>query len=513
MASTNDIKKQIRERLEAEKGTLYGEGHLRVALLYPSPYRAGMSSLGYQLIYRLINERPGTVAERAFLPDTPGDHRTSRTPLLTYESLSPVGGFDIVAISLAYELEVTGLLECFDLAGIPLYARDRKPHHPLIILGGPLTFSNPLPVGPFCDAIVMGEGEEIIPQLLDLYEGATSRTDFYQRAAAIPGVFVPVIHGERLIPTAAADNAKLPAVGQIRTPNTELANMHLVESERGCHRKCTFCVMRRSTNGGMRLASPDAIVGSIPEDATRVGLVGAAVSDHPKLVEIVGRIVGSGRELGLSSLRADRLTPELMTLLQQGGYRTLTVAADGCSERMRKILQKEIRESHLERAAHYAAEYKMRYLKLYLMIGAPGETREDIEELVAFSKDLSRICNVALGIAPFVAKRNTPLDRQPFAGIKPVEQILDYLQTSLRGHVDVRSTSARWAWVEYVMAQGGFDMADVAVEAWKNGGSFAAWKKAIQNHARSEQPDDTALRLGLPTGRFAGEVHPADFLP
>jgi radical SAM superfamily enzyme YgiQ (UPF0313 family) len=155
----------------------------------------------------------------------------------------------------------------------------------------------------------------------------------------------------------------------------------------------------------------------------------------------------------------------------------------------------------------------MRYLKLYLMVGAPGETREDIEELVAFSKDLSRICNVALGIAPFVAKRNTPLDRQPFAGIKPVEQILDYLQTSLRGHVDVRATSARWAWVEYVMAQGGFDMADVAVEAWKNGGSFAAWKKAIQNHARSEQPDDTALRLGLPTGRFAAEVHPAEFLP
>ena len=152
----------------------------------------------------------------------------------------------------------------------------------------------------------------------------------------------------------------------------------------------------------------------------------------------------------------------------------------------------------------------MRYLKLYLMVGAPGETRDDIEELVTFSRDLSRICNVALGIAAFVAKRNTPLDRQAFAGIKPVEQTLDYIQNTLRGHVDVRATSARWAWVEYVMAQGGFDMADAAVEAWRNGGSFAAWKKAIQKHARTVQPADADLRLGLPVGRFAAEVHPAE---
>jgi radical SAM superfamily enzyme YgiQ (UPF0313 family) len=176
---------------------------------------------------------------------------------------------------------------------------------------------------------------------------------------------------------------------------------------------------------------------------------------------------------------------------------------------MRKLLHKEIREVHLEGAAHYAREYGMRYLKLYLMVGAPDETDDDVSELIAFARELSRICPVALGIAPFVAKRNTPLDRQPFAGIKPVERTLERIGRELRGVADVRSTSARWAWVEYALAQGGWDLSEAAIEAWRGGGAFAAWKQAIARHGRAEQPADLELRLGLPTGRFAAEVHPS----
>lgn len=509
MAKFNDLRAHSRSLLNDEIGTIIKAGNTHVTMLYPSPYRAGMSSLGYQLIYRLINQRDDTVAERAFHPDDPQAYRQSRTPLFTMESERPVGNSDIIAISLAYELELPGMLECFELSGLPFYARERGPRHPLVVLGGPLTFSNPLPAAPFADVVIMGEGEEAIMQLLDLHADVADRDDLLSRLAALPGFYVPAIHGERLLPTAAANNALLPAYSQIITPNTELANMHLVESERGCHRKCTFCVMRRSTNGGMRLASPEAILASVPEQARRVGLVGAAVSDHPRLLEIVESIVDSGREIGLSSLRADRLSPELMRLLKAGGYRTLTVASDGASERLRAMMQKGTREADLLQAAEYSANAGMRYLKVYMMIGVPTETDADIDELIAFTRELARISPIALGIAPFVAKRNTPLDRQPFAGVKPVERIMDRVQKELRGTVDIRSTSARWAWVEWCMAQGGFDMADATVEAYRAGGSFGAWKKAIKNHQRTEQPDNESLRLGVSTHRFASELHPA----
>jgi radical SAM superfamily enzyme YgiQ (UPF0313 family) len=506
MALSLPLREHVDRLLADEYGTIYKQAPTLFTMLYPSPYRAGMSSLGYQMLYREINNRPDTVAERAFHPDEPELYRKSRTPVFTFESKRPIGDSDIIGISLAYELELPGLLECFELSGIPALASRRNRFHPLIVLGGPLTFSNPVPAAPFADVVVMGEAEEAIHTLLDHYHDGLGREELLSRLAALPGFYVPAVHGERLLPVVAANNARLPAYGQIITPNTELSNMHLVESERGCHRKCTFCVMRRSTNGGMRLADPDAILASIPGPARRVGLVGAAVSDHPRLLEILEGIVGTGREVGLSSLRADRLSPEMMQLLKQGGYRTLTVASDGASERLRTQLQKGTREKHLLEAAHLAARYGMRYLKVYMMIGVPGETDDDITELISFCREAASIVPIALGVAPFVSKRNTPLDRQPFAGIKPVERTMERLQRELRGRVDIRSTSARWAWVEWHLAQGGFDMTEATQDAYKAGGSFAAWKDAIRKHQRAEQPPDTELRLGRPTGRFAEEV-------
>ena len=484
---------------------MFKEAPRRVALVYPSPYRAAMSSLGYQLMYRRVHELPSWTAERAMLPDDVAAFRRSRTPLLTLESQQPVGNADVIAFSLAYELELGGVFDCLELSGVPLRAAARGDHEPLVVLGGPLTFSNPLPAAPFADVVVMGEADSLFATLLERVEATEDRETLLADLAAIPGLYVPAVHGERLIPVAAADDRLLPAFGQIITPNTELSSMHLVESERGCHRKCTFCVMRRSTNGGMRLADPDAILASVPDYAPRVGLVGAAVSDHPKLIEIVERIVASGRGVGLSSLRADRMTPELVALLKRGGYQTLTVASDGASERIRAELQKVIREEHLLRTAHLAAEHGMRVFKMYMMIGVPGETEEDIDELIRFAREVGRITPTAMGVAPFVSKRNTPLDRQPFFGIKEVERRLQRLGSELRGVVDVRSTSARWAWVEWALAQGGFDMADAAEQAWRDGGGFAAWKRAIRDHQRAEQPPSELLRLGLPEGRFAHE--------
>lgn len=469
----------IRDRLRDEVGAIAKQAPLRVALSYPSPYSVAMSSLGYQRIYRAIQEEPGMCCERAFLPDD-GAPNAARTEPLSYESLRPLSDYPIVAFSVAYELEMAGLLRMLKLAKIPVLREERTERHPFILAGGPLTFSNPLPLAPFVDAIVMGEAEELTIEALRIIDGSASRKDALRELAAIPHIFVPEHHGEVMPTIAKVDNELLPAWAAIRTPHTELRNMFLIETSRGCSRGCAYCVMRRSTNGGMRIVPKEKIMGIIPDDADRVGLVGAAVSDHPKIVEIVSELAERGSEVGLSSLRPDKLNDAFVGALKLAGYKTLTTAMDGTSERVREILDRRARVRHLQRAAELAREHGMDRLKLYLMIGVPGETEEDVDECVALTTELSRRVPIALGIAPFCAKRNTPLDGKPYAGIGVVDKLLDRLRRGLRGRADVRATSARWAWVEYVLAQGGSAEGLAMLQAVQNGGSFGAYRRAFE---------------------------------
>jgi radical SAM superfamily enzyme YgiQ (UPF0313 family) len=491
----------IEERLRAEVGATAKQAPLRIALAYPSPYAVGMSSLGFQRIYRAIQEADGMMCERAFLPDDAGEGDTSELPA-TYESKTPLTGFPIVAFSVAYELEIAGLIRVLDLSGIPALREERDERHPFIVAGGPLTFSNPVPLAPYADAVVMGEAEGIVADVFSTIDGSSSKADALASLAAMPYVFVPEVHGERLPPIAQCDDDLLPAWGPIRTRHTELADMFLIETERGCSRGCTYCVMRRSTNGGMRVVPKERVLGAIPEDARRVGLVGAAVSDHPKIVEIVRTLAERGSEVGLSSLRPDRLNDDFVGALKAAGYRTLTTAMDGPSERIREALERRARVRHLERAADLARAHGMQRLKLYLMVGLPGETDADIDECVSLTRELSRRIPVALGIAPFCAKRNTPLDGQPFAGIDVVRARLDRLKRGLKGKADVRATSARWAWVEYVLAQGGSAEGRAVLDAVRDGGTFAAYKKAFQSVERYRSSLDKKRALPVsPTGR------------
>lgn len=477
--------KIARALLAEERGTIRKDAPHRVAMVYPSPYRAAMSSLGYQQIYRGLNEHPDIAADRAVLPDDVATFRAANAPLITLEREEPVGNYPVLAFSVAYELELAGLIDCLDLAGIPPLRADRTAAHPLVVAGGPLTFSNPAPLAPFCDAIALGEGEELA---LDLV--TTSPEDLASR----PGFYVPEVHGDRVPPVAKASDHLLPARSQILTPNTELRSMFLTEAARGCSRGCTYCVMRRSTNGGMRIVPMERILAGIPEHATRVGLVGAAVTDHPKIVDIVAAIVESGREIGISSLRADRLTSDLVRLLEAGGYKTLTVAADGASQRLRDLIERKHSENQLLDAARLAKQYSLRTLKVYMMVGVPSETDEDIDELIRFAGELHAIHGrIAFGVAPFVAKRNTPLDGTEFAGIKTIERRLARLRKGLKGTAVVRPTSARWAWVEYMLAQGGPEAGLAVLDAHRAGGTFADYKRAFEE--RGIEPTGPVARV------------------
>ena len=474
------LKNAITEQLGREVGFSFRQGSGRIGLLYPSPYRAGMSSLGFQWVHKLLSDA-GFAVERSFLPDDVEEWRKSKTPLLAWETLTPLSHFPVIGISLAYELELAGLIEALELAGIPPLRKDRTEDHPRIILGGPITFSNPLPAAPFVDAMIIGEAEAA---LVPMFEAALSeeRGEFLKIAKSLPGGFVPEIDGVVVPDTAQAEDSILPARSHIITPDTELSNMHLVEGERGCHRTCSFCVMRRSSNGGMRLFKPERVLATIPDEAKRVGLVGAAISDHPGLIQILETLIDQGREVGVSSLRADRVffKPKIPELLRKAGYRTLTVASDAASMRLRRTLYKGTTEKHLLGCAELAAKHRYKVLKVYMMVGVPDEQPQDIEELISFTKEMAKIHPIALGIAPFVPKRNTPMDTDTFAGIKNVERTLKQIRRGLSGVADVRPTSARWAWVEAELAQGGPEAGEAVYEAVKNGGVFSDYKRAFK---------------------------------
>jgi radical SAM superfamily enzyme YgiQ (UPF0313 family) len=477
--SNRDHRERARTLLAEEVGRIEKQAPFTIALSYPSPYGAAMSSLGYQRIYRAIQEQPRFACERVVLDDDAENDLAAQTHPRSLESGRPLEEFPVCAFSVAYEIEIAGMLRLLDAAKIPPVAAERDERHPFVLAGGPLTFSNPLPLAPFIDAMIVGEAEEIVGAVLAVLESEPRRAARIDALAKIPHVFVPDVHGSVLPHVAKAGDEGIPAWAPIRTPNAVLRNMFLIETERGCSRACTYCVMRRSTNGGMRLAPKDRILELIPKDANRVGLVGAAVSDHPKIVEIVRTLAERGCEVGLSSLRPDRLTDDFVGALKSAGTKTLTTAMDGPSERLRESLERRARVKHLQRCAELARKHGLERLKLYLMVGLPGETDEDIDECVAFSTELSKVIPLSLGIAPFCAKRNTPLDGKPFAGIALVEKRLERLRRGLRGRVDVRATSAKWAWVEYVLAQGAEAEGLAVLAAMRAGGSFAAYKKAF----------------------------------
>jgi len=476
---TWDPQRVRKHLLDAEKGTIHKDAPTRIGLCYPNPYHTGMSSLGFQVIYRMLNEQSGVSAERLFLPDDVPLFRQKSWQPLSIEGGRKLGQFDLLAFSIAYDLDIPGFFEMLHLGGVPAFRHERSRHDPPVVVGGPITASNVLPLGPFVDAVVVGDGEVAAPLVIEAYQDATSREDFIQRASDIQGVWVPEVHGNAVPATQKIRDPYLPAVGQIITPHTELSNMFLVEASRGCPRFCKFCLVR-APESPMRESELARVIASIPEDAQRVGFVGAAVSEWSGIKDALSHVVGLGKGVGISSLRADRLDSEFTKLLAAGGARTMTIAADAPSQRLRNKLAKGIKTQHLRQVAAYAKEAGMRKLKIYVIIGLPDETEEDLLELVDLVKELQSTIPIAVGASPLVPKLHTPLGDAPFMGIKAIEKELAFLKKNLGRIADLRATSARWAWVEYRLSQGGQDTGVAAYEAWKRGGRYADWAHALE---------------------------------
>ncbi len=468
-----------RQLLDSE--TWYGcrgqhAGALRILLASPSPYPVAAASLGLHQVYRLMASHPGVQVDRAWL-------RGPGTRVRGVETGRSARDFHVIAFSMSYELEIEGLVHMLRGCGLEPLARDRGPGDPLVILGGPITYAGWGFVTPFVDLVLPGEGEGPVPRLLELLD----RCD---------GDKERVIEEVGEAPWERAGMEALPASSCWTSPDSTFSDMFMVEAVRGCNQSCAYCVMRRKSSGGMRIVPAREILATIPAGVSKVGLVGAGVSDHPDIVDLVRAITGRGASVGLSSLRAERLDEDLVELLVEGGMRTLTTALDGVSERVRRSLKRSTRARHVLEAAQVARRLGLKRLKLYLMIGVPGEEDRDIDEGVDLIRELTRIIPLTLTVSPFVPKPRTPLAGAGFMGIPEIKRRVSRLRRGLKGRARISSVSPRAAWLEYRLATGGPEVGEAALRALELGGGPGAWARVLPRDPapRSPEPGPGARR-------------------
>ena len=515
--------------LSLERGCIkkpFGD-RLRVVLAFPNTYHVGMSNLGFQTVYQLFNADPDVVCERTFLPPKQALQTAiqSRTPLLTLESQSYVGDFDMLAISLSFEWDYPNVLTLLRLSGLPLYAEDRGERHPLVVLGGAVTFLNPEPLAPFIDVVAAGEGEALVTPLVAA-ASMVSRRDGLSTLAAQRGFYVPAfydvsygednsvagwvphvntgapptVHKAAVKTTEALD----PPHTQIFTPQTAFGSRFLIEVVRGCAKLCRFCWA--GYNYLPVRAFPTERILAVAEEArtyaNRVGLVSIALCDHPEIETILARLLGMGYTISPASLRLDDLTPEIIRLLHESGERTVTIAPETGSDRLRRVINKNITNEQILDRADLIFSSGIENLKLYYMIGLPTETDDDLEairDLTVKLRDVmlkhgrkrGRVGRISASVNPFVPKPGTAYQWLPMTPSVTIARRAKRLRTLMKGisNVYVNIKSERQAYYQALLSLGDRRIAPVIEIAASNGGD---WRAALA--ATKVDADDWVLR-------------------
>src|SRR6266516_269963 len=511
------LKKKAHALLAEEQGTVIKDwgGKIAFALVYPNTYAVGMSNLGFQTIYRHLNALPDVVCERVFLPDSEDIEELQRTEgvPISLESFRPLSDFHMVGFSVTYEGDYVNMLRLLALARIPLRAGDRRPHDPLVLMGGVCAFSNPEPVAPFMDLIVVGEGEELVGELIAAYrDGYDDRDRLLDTLATLEGVYVPSRYevsyaldgtvGEVLALDAAPaivtkrrlrNVDAFETVGGVKTPNAEYGHMALLEVGKGCGRGCRFC-LEGQVYRPVRHRSVAALSATIADLAAqgekRVGLVGACVSDYPWIGELLKIVEDNGMELSISSLRADSLTDDLVASLARGGHRTLTMAPEAGTERLRRAIRKAITDEQILAACDLVRARGIPNLKTYFMIGQPTETAEDvaaIPDLAGRMLERLRVLDptgkpfgkLTLSISSFVPKPWTPFQWAPFDGAESLSAKLETIKRGVRTFSNVRvlHENPREAALQALLARGDRRVGDFLELAARLEGD---WRRALR---------------------------------
>jgi len=485
-----DKVKKARQQLSREQGTIIKDwgGRIPIALIYPNSYYVGMSNLGLHAIYKLLNGYSEVVGERAFWER---DNRAEQLPPLSLESQRPLSDFAVLAFSITYELDYFNVVQILRASGIPLYAADRDERYPLVIAGGPCIIANPLPLSPFFDCLGIGEAEAILPAMLPvLSEGISVKRDKLLKAlASLPGVYVPLIHsGNPVIRQWVTNLDDFPVASTVLTPDTELGDLYLIEVERGCHWGCRFCLTSNAFSP-IRYRSIEKLIAQAKqglEYRRRIGLVGPDVSGYPQIEELLVKLRQMGAGLSISSLRVSPLSRIVLREIVKGGGRTIVLAPEAGSQRLRQVIRKGISEDDILESVGKVAEEGIKQLKLYFMIGLPSETDEDIEEIINLTLSSKSIldrqqtgCRLSLNIAPFVPKAGTPFQWLPMAHVNTLNRRLSLLKNSLAPKgIKLKCESPAWSQVQGVLARGDTKLAEVLASVEEV--SLAGWRKAVE---------------------------------
>ena len=509
-------------------------GRIRFALVYPNRYHLGMSNLGFQSVYRLLNNYDHVVCERVFLPKP---SLGKQKPLRTFESGKRLTDADVIAFSLSFENDYPHILSILDSIDLPLRAEQRGDQDPLLLAGGVASFINPEPIAAFFDCFLIGEAEVMLPRFLDVFEpGNDKRAILTSIARNVPGAYVPAFYGvdyqrdgtiasfrplEDVPPsverTYLKDLTRTTTCSAILTPETTFDQTYLIETGRGCPHGCRFC------SAGFIYRPPrfrpvSKLAQNINQGISqtrRIGLVGSAVSDLPGIGDLCDQYKNKDIRISFSSLRADKISPELLSALKQSEVKTATIAPDAGSERMRKVINKGITEEVILAAADALVANGIPNLKLYFMIGLPTETIDDVDAIIRLckkikhtflktSKTRKRIGEITVSLNCFVPKPFTPFQWVAMDDVGSLKKKIQKVKNALKktANIQIHSDIPRWAYIQALFSRGDRRVADILQQAHTYKGNWAQTFKTT-----SVNPDFYVLR-----DRHFDEQLPWDFI-
>ena len=455
-------------------GNLKNKAEVKVAIGFPNNYYIGMSSLGWQVLYKELNRRTDVLCDRFFLEDD--------KKIKTLDSRRYLSEFNIIGFSVYYELDYINIIKILKNSSIPVYSRDRYQGYPLIIAGGPAVTLNPEPISDFIDIFVIGEGEEVIHEIIDIYKriGVSQQSrkfkeEYFRHIVSLRGVYIPSIKNKvkrRIV----SDINLVDTSSAIISSNTDFKNMYLIEIARGCGRGCRFCaagyIYRKPRL--RNLSSISSLLDEASKLTDKIGLVGSSVTDYPWISDLCKMLSRNRFRVSTSSLRIDKLNDGFFDMLVGGGQRTLTIAPEAASKRLKRFIGKDLDNGLLLKIVEKAVLKGISNIKLYFMIGLPTEVKSDIEDIVYLVKEIRKVFlslakvkgrtgELILSISPFIPKPFTPFQWEGINKQEDIEEKFLYIKNQLwkEGGIIIKSENTGSFLLQAAISRGDKNMAEI----------------------------------------------------